>query len=263
MGQYLCCLWCWFTFFFPKSGFSFNFGGRSEDDSHLKSFKYTTFAILKYQSVWHHLCPASTPRASPCLPSEGFSHTRTPTWQQPRRRRQRRLSRPPAPPARCPGTPSWARHGPGSASTPTSSRCRCLRAPACSPQACRAASTPALNPLNQAAGRPARLWSTTAITRQEVLLGGPRLPKPPWRTQWTSCRAFRDWWVAWRARGRPPRLQNLQIDEDWLFGHEDFPEDNKGKCPVQHIRHWDEGLTDMDVSRPISVFLFPFSFQLR
>lgn len=37
--------------FLDLSGFLFNSGGRSEDDSHLKCFKYTTFAILKYQSV--------------------------------------------------------------------------------------------------------------------------------------------------------------------------------------------------------------------
>lgn len=164
--------------------------------------------------MWHDLFPPSTCRASPCLPLEDFSRTRTPTWRRQQQRPRPLLSQPPAPPAHCPGTPSWARHGLGSALTPTSSPCRCLRAPACSPQACRAPSTRVLNHQNQAAGRPAPLWSTTAITRQEVLAGGPRLPKPPWRTQWTSCRTSRDWWAGWRARGRPPQPQTLQIDED-------------------------------------------------
>uniref|UniRef100_A0A3P8SAD0 T-box transcription factor 2b n=1 Tax=Amphiprion percula TaxID=161767 RepID=A0A3P8SAD0_AMPPE len=127
------------------------------------------------------ICPSTCShlRASPCLHSEVFSHIHTPTWQQLQQLPQLRPSRQPAPPARCPETPSWALPGHGSASTPTSSQCRCLRAPACSPPACRAASTQALNPLNQAAGRPAQPRSTTATTRQEAQVEELHLPKPP------------------------------------------------------------------------------------
>lgn len=161
---------------------------------------------------WLRVFPCSTFRASPCLHLGVSSRILTPTWQQLQQQLPPQPSQPPAHPVRSPGTPSSAHPGHGSASTPTSSQCLCLKARACSPPACREASTQAQSPPNRAAGKPAQHQSTTAITRQEAQVGGLRLPKPPWRTQWTSCRASRDWLAAWRAKGNPPQIQTVPSD---------------------------------------------------
>lgn len=170
--------------------------------------------------------PSPLPRAFLCLRLAACSRTRIPTWQ---RRQQRPRPRPcqlAAPPARYLGTLSWARHVPDSASTPTSCLCRCPRAPACWRQAYQAACRPAPSRLSQVAGRAARPSSTTRL--REAPVGERCPPRPLSRTQWTSCRASRDWWAAWRAREerRTPPPQTLPIDElekvVFLWGDEEL-----------------------------------------
>lgn len=70
-----------------------------------------------------------------------------------------------------------------------------------------------------------------------------------------SCRASRDWWAAWRARGSPPRLQTLPSDEESPFGMKTWLEYMRTivhmSCTA-HYRDWDEGLTDMGRWKPIT-----------